>query len=118
MVYVQLAIAILLNVAGQLLLKRASMAGIADANVVTSTARSLVSPWFIGGAGSLGMSAVLWVGVLKKIPLTVVHPLTGVVFILVPVISHFLWDEPLPPLRLLGIAIIMVGVYLVARGAA
>jgi drug/metabolite transporter (DMT)-like permease len=48
----------------------------------------------------------------------VVHPLTGVVFILVPILSHFIWNEPLPPLRMVGITVIMVGVYLVARGSA
>ena len=41
---------------------------------------------------------------------------TGVVFILVPLASHFLWGESLPPTRLLGIAVIVFGVFLVARG--
>ena len=116
MIYLQLAVAILLNVGGQLLLKRASMVGAApDATQAASAMRSFLSPWFIGGAASLGLSSLFWVTVLKKIPLTIAHPLTGIVFILVPVASHFLWDEPLPALRVAGIMIIIVGVYLVAR---
>lgn len=119
MIYLQLVVAILFNVSGQLLLKRASMVSSAGAtSAAASMARLLFSPWFLGGAASLGLSAVLWVGVLKKVPLTIAHPLTGVVFILVPVASHFLWDEPLPPLRLLGIFVIIVGVFLVARAGA
>lgn len=117
LLYFQVVLAILLNVSGQLLLKRAAMVGSADVDAVSSATKSFLSPYFIGGAGSLGFSSLVWVTVLKKLPLTIVHPLTGVVFILVPVASYFLWDEPLPPLRLIGILVIMAGVYLVARGA-
>jgi multidrug transporter EmrE-like cation transporter len=117
LLYFQVALAILLNVSGQLLLKRAAMVGSADVDAVSSAAKSFLSPYFIGGGASLGLSSLFWVTVLKKLPLTIVHPITGVVFILVPVASYFLWDEPLPPLRLVGILVIMVGVYLVARGA-
>jgi multidrug transporter EmrE-like cation transporter len=53
--------------------------------------------------------------VLKKLPLTIAHPITGIVFILVPIMSHALWGEPLPPARIAGIAIVIVGICLVAR---
>lgn len=116
LIYLQLLVAILFNVGGQLLLKRASMVGGSEAaSAAASMVKPIFSPWFIGGAASLGLSSVLWVGVLKRLPLTIAHPLTGIVFILVPVASHFLWDEPLPPLRMLGIFVIIVGVFLVAR---
>jgi undecaprenyl phosphate-alpha-L-ara4N flippase subunit ArnE len=112
LIYVALALAILLNVAGQLLLKRAAMSGGGEG---APAYKAYLSVWFFGGAGSLGASMLLWVQVLRAIPLTLAHPLTGVVFILVPLASHLLWKEPLPRTRLLGICIIIVGIYLVAR---
>jgi multidrug transporter EmrE-like cation transporter len=60
---------------------------------------------------------VLWVVVLRKLPLTIVHPITGIAFVLVPLFSHFVWNEPLPTMRLFGIGIITLGVYFVARGS-
>jgi undecaprenyl phosphate-alpha-L-ara4N flippase subunit ArnE len=106
-----LAVSILFNVAGQLLLKRAAMAGTGAA-----ITRSFFSPWFVLGVGSLGTSMLLWVQVLRKMPISLAHPITGIVFVLVPLASHFLWGESLPPTRLLGIAVIVFGVFLVARG--
>lgn len=114
LVYIELLLAILLNVAGQLLFKRAAMAG-ADPN--SPLHRSYVSPWFIGGAGSLGLSMLLWVLVLKVLPLSLAHPMTGLVFILVPIASHWIWKEPLPRMRVLGILVIVTGIVMVARSA-
>jgi multidrug transporter EmrE-like cation transporter len=112
LIYVLLVVAILLNVAGQLLLKRAAMAGSAPG---AAAHKVFLSVWFIGGAGSLGASMLLWVLVLRALPLTLVHPFTGAVFILVPLASHLLWKEPLPRTRLAGICIIIAGIYLVVR---
>jgi multidrug transporter EmrE-like cation transporter len=112
--YVLLAVAIAFNVAGQLLLKRAAMAG---GGAGGGFMKAFLSPYLFAGVASLGTSMLLWVQVLRKVPLTVAHPFTGLVFVVVPVISHFLWEEPLPTTRLLGISVILCGVILVARGA-
>jgi multidrug transporter EmrE-like cation transporter len=112
--YLQLAVAILLNASGQLLLKRASMTG-GDEAGATAMVRPYLSVWFILGVLSLGLSSLLWVRVLKKVPLTLAHPITGIVFVIVPLISHLLWKEALPPTRLAGILIITLGVLLVAK---
>ena len=112
MIYVQLVLAIVLNVAGQLLFKRAAMAG---ARPGAPAHEAFLSRWFIGGAASLGTSMLLWVLVLRKLPLTLAHPFTGAVFILVPLASHALWKEPLPRTRILGILVIIAGIYFVAQ---
>jgi undecaprenyl phosphate-alpha-L-ara4N flippase subunit ArnE len=112
--FVLLAVAIAFNAAGQLLLKRATVGHEAGA-----VAREVfVSGWFLGGGASLVLSMLLWVQVLRKIPLTIAHPLTGAVFAVVPVASHLLWREPLSTTRIAGILVIVVGIALVARGAA
>lgn len=111
-IYVQLVLAILLNVAGQLFFKRAAMVG---AEPGSAAHKAYLSPWFIGGAGSLGMSMLLWVRVLEVLPLSLAHPMTGTLFILVPLASHWLWKEPLPRLRIVGILVIFAGIVMVAR---
>lgn len=111
--FVLLAVAIAFNAVGQLSLKRATMGHAPGA----SPREVFLSPWFIGGGASLGLSMILWVMVLRRVPLTIAHPLTGAVFLIVPVASHFLWGEPLTSTRMIGIAIIVFGIALVARGA-
>jgi multidrug transporter EmrE-like cation transporter len=108
----QLASSILLNVTGQLLLKRTAMAG---GGPNAAVYRPFLSGWFVLGLTCLGLASVLWVTVLKKLPLTLAHPITGISFILVPVGSHLLWSEPLPAMRMIGILVIILGVILVAR---
>ena len=110
--YLRLAMTILSNMAGQLLLKRAAMVVGSSGGPVY---RPFLSVWFMLGVACLGLSSVLWVTVLKKLPLTIAHPITGIVFILVPILSHVLWGEPLPPARIAGIGIVIAGICLVAR---
>jgi undecaprenyl phosphate-alpha-L-ara4N flippase subunit ArnE len=110
--FVLLAVAIAFNAAGQLMLKRATMGHAPGAG----PREVFLSPWFLGGGAALGLSMVLWVLVLRRVPLTIAHPLTGSVFLIVPLASHLLWREPLSTTRLVGIGIIVVGIALVARG--
>ncbi len=112
MALVELILALLLNTAGQLFFKRAAMSGSAEG---APAHRAHFSGWFLAGAGSLVTSMLLWVLVLRTLPLTLVYPFTGVNFIVVPLASHWLWKEPLPRMRLVGIFVILVGVCLVAR---
>lgn len=109
-----LAISIVLNVAGQLLLRRAAMAGSAPDAAV---AKAYLSPYFVGGVAMLGFSMLLWVQVLRKMPLTLAHPISAIAFILVPVGARVLWGEPLTLLRMIGILVILAGVVIVARSA-
>jgi undecaprenyl phosphate-alpha-L-ara4N flippase subunit ArnE len=105
---------ILFNVAGQLFMKKAAMTGgVADGG----GQRAIFSPWFLGGVVALGLSMLAYIQVLRRLPLTIAHPINGVLFALVPVSSHLLWNEPLPASRFLGILVIIAGIVLVARAA-
>ena len=111
--YVLLAVAIAFNATGQLLLKRAALG-----QAGTAVARDVFfSGWFFGGGMSLAIAMVLWVQVLRRLPLTIAHPLSGAVFMMVPIASHLLWREPLTTTRVIGIGVIVLGIALVARGA-
>lgn len=110
--YLRLVLTILTNMTGQLLLKRTAMAGGGPGAPIH---KAFLSGWLILGVSCLALSSVLWVTVLKKLPLTIAHPITGIVFILVPVASNVLWNEPLPLSRIIGIAVVFAGIWLVAR---
>lgn len=109
---VYLVLGVLFNVGGQLLLKQAALGGLADGAI----SRSIFSIWFIAGGASLGLSMLVWIATLRRMPLNLAHPLSiGFALVLVALSSRLIWGEPMPLTRLVGIGIILAGVVLVAR---
>ncbi len=69
------------------------------------------------GLASYAIGAVLWMVVLSRLDLGYAYPLLAISYILIPLLAHFLLGETIPPLRWVGIAVIFVGVIIVARAA-
>jgi drug/metabolite transporter (DMT)-like permease len=67
------------------------------------------------GLASYAVGAVLWLVVLSRLDLGYAYPLLAVSYILIPLLAHFLLGEAIPPLRWVGIAVIFIGVVIVAR---
>ncbi len=76
----------------------------------------ILSPWFIGGLGFYGINVILFAKALTHLDVSVAYPvLAGLGFALLAVASRLLLGEQLTPLRILGIALILGGIYMVAR---
>lgn len=69
------------------------------------------------GLACYGFGAVLWLVVLSRLDLGYAYPLLAISYILIPLLAHFLLGEAIPPLRWVGIAVIFIGVVIVARTA-
>jgi len=110
---------VLLNAGAQLLLK----AGTNVLGVITLTretwldtfARMATQGYFILGAACYGVSLVVWILGLSRVPVSVAYPLLSVGYIINAVAAHYLFGESVTPARWLGIGFIVVGVWLVAR---
>ncbi len=74
---------ILLSASAQLLMK-IGMSG---------PTKGLLNPHVIAGLGCYGIGAILWLGALSKIPLSVAYPLVGLAISLV-VLGSWLWQKP------------------------
>ncbi len=57
-------------------------------------------------------SALLWVYLLQRVPLSRAYPFVSVAFVIVPLVAWQLFGESLGPRYLMGAACIVVGVYL------
>ncbi|MDE1920494.1 MAG: hypothetical protein KGJ09_01800 [Candidatus Omnitrophica bacterium] len=57
----------------------------------------------------------LWMNILSKVDLSVALPLASSSYILIPVAAVVFLHEYVPPLRWLGLAAIVVGIYFVAQ---
>lgn len=70
--------------------------------------------YFLGGFGLLALSTLLWIWVLRTLPLNIAYPFMALAFVIVPVLTYFVLGEPLSWRGALGVALIIGGVVLVS----
>jgi multidrug transporter EmrE-like cation transporter len=99
---------ILIAVCGQLLLKSGAQ-GTAD------LLAQLLNVYTILGVGFYGCAAFFYLIAIRKIPISVAYPSVAVSYVVVAVIAHIFWDEPLNAGKLAAIALILAGVALLHR---
>lgn len=58
------------------------------------------------------IATVFWIGLLRQIPLNLAYPFVALAFFFVPVLGHWILDEPLRWQNLVGALAIMVGVWI------
>lgn len=76
----------------------------------------LLRPGVLGGLALYGIGTVLWLGALARTELSQAYPFVGLGFVLTAALGHALFGEALGPGRLAGTALVVAGVFLVARG--
>jgi multidrug transporter EmrE-like cation transporter len=72
------------------------------------------SPWVLVGLGCFGLSAVVWLFVLSKIPLSSAYPFVALGIAITVVAGRYLFGEPISVAKLIGVAIILLGIGTVA----
>ena len=116
---------VLLNAAAQLMLKAGAMSvgpiGAVQNNVRTwvSTAWSLAQhPGILGGLTCYAISVVVWIVALSRVEVSVAYPMLSIGYVVNALLAWWLFGEAVSAQRWLGIAVIIVGVVLVARSGA
>jgi len=111
--------AIVLGTAAQLLLKAGTNAvgpfAFSLENALPVGLRLALEPRIVGGAGCYAVSLVVWIMALSRTEVSIAYPMVSVGFALNALLAWWLLGEAVTPLRMLGIGVIIVGVYLVAR---
>jgi drug/metabolite transporter (DMT)-like permease len=110
---------VVLNAVAQLLLK----AGTNVLGVITITrddwasqfGRMAIEPHFIGGIVCYGISLIVWIVGLSRVPVSMAYPMLSLGYIINAIAAHYLLGESVTLARWLGIGFIVVGVWLVAR---
>ncbi len=78
--------------------------------------KSALSTWQLYAAGLTAIAGVLeWLAVLKRYDLSLAYPLTAISFILSLFAGALFFHEVIPPLRWLGVALIVAGAFLISR---
>lgn len=99
--------------AGQVLFKLASArAGGADLAGLTGLA---TNPYLLVALFIYGLGTLIWVYVLKSVPLNYAYPFMALTFCVVPLLAWGFLGEPLSWKLALGAALIMTGLLVIAR---
>jgi multidrug transporter EmrE-like cation transporter len=112
---------VLLNAIAQLLLKAGAgaLAGIElrASNAVAIAGRLVLNAPIIGGLVCYAISVVVWILALSRVEVSVAYPMLSVGYVVNALAAWWLFDESLSAMRLAGIGVILIGVWLVARSA-
>lgn len=114
----QLALSAAFVTASELCLKRGATAAAAnnlDSAWAWTGIPGLASPWVWAGIIALVISFLGWLYVLRQVPLSHAYPLSNVVHITIPLTSWILLGERIGPARWAGIALVLVGLIVVAK---
>ena len=63
-----------------------------------------------------GISTILWIAVLRQVPLRLAYPFVGSAFLIVPLLAYFFLGEPLHWKSMAGAALIALGICVATFG--
>lgn len=112
-----LLLAVVLDVAAQLCWKSAAGTAPPSAGVLAALGAAALHP--LGLALPLIFAAQFynWIAVLSRSDLSFAQPITALSYVPVAGLAALLFHEPLPPLRVLGIGLILCGVWVISTGS-
>jgi multidrug transporter EmrE-like cation transporter len=110
---------VLLNAGAQLLLKAGTNSvGVFEFsrdNIIPIGWKLATEPHIAGGLGCYVVSVAVWIMALSRVEVSIAYPLLSVGYVVNAAAAWYLFGEAVTPMRLAGIAIIIVGVCVVTR---
>ena len=108
-------ISILTNAVGQYLLKSGALKlGTVNARDAVGYIWSIVTtPELLSGLCCYGVGALAYILLLTKVNLSVAGPAIALVYVISVLLGFFVFNETIPPVRLVGLGFIICGVILV-----
>ncbi len=110
---------VLLNAIAQLALK----ASVSDTGIINLDIQSLLtsagslasSLWLWLGLICYAVSVVVWILALSRVDVSIAYPMLSIGYIVNAIAASQLFNEPMGMGKVIGIGIIMLGVYVLAR---
>ena len=110
---------VLLNACAQLLLKagtnRIGHFDFSLGNALPIGWQLATNPYIFGGLSCYVVSVVVWIMALSRVPVSIAYPMLSIGYVVNALAAWWLFGESLTIMRIAGIGIIIVGVYLVTK---
>ncbi len=113
-------VAIMLLSAGQTSLKFGlnDIGGVSLGDGLAALFKLFRTPWVMVGFLLYGLSSVLWLDVLSKLDFSLAFPMVGLTYVFTLLIGRFFFHETIGWERMLGVTLILGGVFFLARSGA
>lgn len=110
-------VAIMLLSAGQTSLKFGLNAidGVSLADGLAGVLKLFQTPWIFVGFACYGLSSILWLDVLSKLDFSLAFPMVGLTYVFTLLIGRFFFGEVFGWERIVGVALILSGVFFLVR---
>lgn len=119
MIYVLLLTGVLLNAAAQLLLKSGTnhigTFSFSFSNLLPIGWQIASNLYIIAGLSCYVISVGLWIMVLSRVDVSFAYPMLSIGYIVNAIAAFYLFGEALTPIKIAGILVIMLGVFLLTR---
>lgn len=110
---------VFLNAVAQLLLKAGTNAvgqfHFTAENVIPVGWQMATQPYILGGMVCYAVSLVVWIMALSRVEVSIAYPMLSVGYVLNAIAAWYFFGEAVSITRLVGIGVIILGVYIVAR---
>ncbi len=110
---------VLLNAVAQLLLKAGTNAvgnfAFSAENLLPVGWKIATQPFIVAGIGCYVVSVVIWILALSRTEVSIAYPMLSIGYVLNALAAWYLFGEAVTAQRLVGIGIIVLGVFVVAR---
>jgi len=110
---------VLLNAAAQLLLKAGTNVvgqfALTAQNILPVGTKLALEPHIAGGLACYVVSVAVWIVGLSRVEVSIAYPMLSVGYVVNAVAAWYLFGESFTAQKLIGIAFIICGVFLVAR---
>lgn len=112
---------VLLNAAAQLLLKAGTNAiGHFEFhldNLVPVGWKLATEPHILTGMMCYAISLVVWIMALSRVPVSIAYPMLSIGYVVNAVVAYLWLGEAVNATRMMGIGVIVLGVFIVARSS-
>lgn len=78
--------------------------------------RYLYNYWFFFGLASFGIATFVWIKILSLAKLSTVYPMQSLAYVVVAILSYYIFGEKLHFINAIGIAVIILGIFLASQG--
>src|SRR5688572_30417636 len=114
--YIFLFSAILANVIGQIFMKAgANQLGGIHINGIFDVIKFLFTPYVFMGIATYGVGTIFWIFALSKFDLSFAYPFLSIGYILILIVSYFIFKEDITAYKVCGVVIIIIGLILISQ---
>lgn len=115
---VLILVSVLLNCCAQLLMRKGMLVNgevNGMGNLLSAIPQLITNLYLWGAMLCYGVSIIVWMVVLSKVEVSYAYPFLSIGYVLSAIAGYMWFSETLSPIRILGIAVICLGVVLISR---